>query len=62
MKTLIAFCQKTGRRLRQFINRQIAKLTRSGQFKFSVTLSLPLIAKLEISYQTVIRKADKDKE
>ncbi|SIR42460.1 hypothetical protein SAMN05880590_1304 [Rhizobium sp. RU35A] len=28
MKTLVTFCQKTGRRLRQFINRQIAKLSR----------------------------------
>jgi len=59
MKTLIAFCQKTGRRLRQFINRQISKLTRADQFKFSVTLSLPFIAKVEISYQTSVSKADK---
>lgn len=38
MKTLIAFCQKTGRRLRQFINRQISKLTRAGQFKGTAKL------------------------
>lgn len=61
MKTLIAFCRKTGRRLRQYINRQITKLTRTGQFKFSISLSLPLIAKVEISYQTEVRKADKNR-
>lgn len=31
MKTLVTFCQKTGRRLRQFINRQIAKLSHKCQ-------------------------------
>jgi hypothetical protein len=36
MKTLVTFCQKTGRRLRQYINRQIAKLSHKGQLKISV--------------------------
>jgi hypothetical protein len=43
MKTLVTFCQKTGRRLRQFINRQIAK--------FSIAIMLPLLAKVELAYQ-----------
>lgn len=51
MKTLIAFCQKTGRQLRRFIDRQISKLTRSGQFKISVSIAIPLIAKIEVSYE-----------
>ena len=51
MKTLVTFCQKTGRRLRLYINRQIAKLTRKGQLKITVGLSFPFIAKLEVSYQ-----------
>jgi hypothetical protein len=61
MKTLVSFCQKTGRRLRRYINRQIAKLSRKGQLKISAALSLPFIAKLEISYQVEFdRKADND--
>ncbi|NNU63358.1 hypothetical protein [Ochrobactrum soli] len=61
MKTLFAFCQKTGRRLRQFVNRLITKLTLTGQLKVSVAISLPFIAKLEISYQTQLNgKADKE--
>ncbi|TCQ14965.1 hypothetical protein [Rhizobium sp. PP-CC-3G-465] len=40
MKTLVTFCQKTGRRLRQFINRQIAKLAHKGQLKFSIAIML----------------------
>ena len=51
MKTLVTFCQKTGRRLRLYINRQVAKLTNKGQLKISVVASLPLIAKIEVSYQ-----------
>ncbi|ANH08508.1 hypothetical protein [Shinella sp. HZN7] len=51
MKTLVTFCQKTGRRLRQFINRQIAKLSYKGQLRFSIAVMLPLIAKVEFSYQ-----------
>ncbi|PJR10238.1 hypothetical protein [Sinorhizobium meliloti] len=61
MKTLVSFCQKTGRRLRLYINRQIAKLTRKGQLKITVGLSLPFIAKLEVSYQFEFdRKAAND--
>ncbi|MEY9534697.1 hypothetical protein [Sinorhizobium fredii] len=51
MKTLVTFCQKTGRRLRLYINRQVAKLTHKGQLKISVAVSLPLIARIEVSYQ-----------
>ncbi|TIV13263.1 MAG: hypothetical protein E5V95_34565 [Mesorhizobium sp.] len=52
MKTLVTFCQKTGRRLRRYINRQIAKLShKGGQLKISVAFSLPFLAKVEVSYQ-----------
>jgi hypothetical protein len=54
MKTLVTFCQKTGRRLRQFVNRQIAKLAHKGQLKFSVAIMLPLLAKVEFTYQVEI--------
>lgn len=61
MKTLVTFCQKTGRRLRLYINRQVAKLTHKGQLKISVAVSLPLIAKIEVSYQCDFdAKADND--
>ncbi|MBK5571834.1 hypothetical protein [Ensifer sp. SSB1] len=50
MKTLVTFCQKTGRRLRLYLNRQVAKLSHKGQLKISVAASLPLI-KIEVSYQ-----------
>lgn len=43
MKTLVTFCQKTGRRLRLYINRQVAKLIHKGQLKISVAVTLPLI-------------------
>lgn len=51
MKTLVTFCQKTGRRLRLYINRRVGKLSHAGQLKISVAASLPLIAKIEVSYQ-----------
>lgn len=51
MKTLVTFCQKTGRRLRQFINRQIAKLAHKAQLKISIAVMLPLLAKVEFTYQ-----------
>lgn len=61
MKTLVTFCQKTGRRLRQFINRQIAKLSRKGQLRFSIAVMLPPIAKVEFSYQVELNsKAGND--
>ncbi|WP_165222213.1 hypothetical protein [Affinirhizobium pseudoryzae] len=61
MKTLVTFCQKTGRRLRQFINRQIAKLSQKGQLRFSIAVMLPLIAKVEFSYQVELNsKAEND--
>lgn len=61
MKTLVTFCQKTGRRLRQYINRQIAKLSHKGQLKIAVTFSLPFLAKVEVSYQAQFDgKADND--
>lgn len=61
MKTLVTFCQKTGRRLRQYINQQIAKLSHKGQLKISVAFSLPFLAKVEVSYQVQFDgKADND--
>ncbi|MEY9536918.1 hypothetical protein [Sinorhizobium fredii] len=61
MKTLVTFCQMTGRRLRQYINRQIAKLSHKGHLKISVTSSLPFLAKVEVSYQVQFDgKADND--
>ncbi|RWO36219.1 hypothetical protein [Mesorhizobium sp.] len=61
MKTLVTFCQKTGRRLRRYINRQIAKLSHTGQLKISVAFSLPFLAKVEVSYQAEFDgKADND--
>ncbi|MEY9199445.1 hypothetical protein ABIA16_004624 [Sinorhizobium fredii] len=36
MKALVTFCQKTGRRLRLYLNRQVAKLSHTGQLKISV--------------------------
>ncbi|RWL01849.1 hypothetical protein [Mesorhizobium sp.] len=62
MRMLVTFCQKTGRRLRLYINRQIAKLShRGGQLKLSVALSLPFLAKVEVSYQAEFDgKADND--
>ncbi|MET4689479.1 hypothetical protein [Sinorhizobium fredii] len=61
MKTLVTFCQKTGRRLRLYINQQVAKLSHKGQLKISVAVSLPLIAKIEVSYQCDFdAKADND--
>ncbi len=61
MKTLVTFCQKTGRRLRLYINRQLAKLPHKGQLKISVAVSLPLTAKIEVSYQCDFdAKADND--
>lgn len=60
-EALVTFCQKTGRRLRLYLNRQVAKLSHTGQLKISVAVSLPLIAKVEVSYQCDFNaKADND--
>ncbi|MER8927755.1 hypothetical protein [Mesorhizobium sp. M0859] len=61
MKTLVTFCQKTGRRLRLYINRQIAKLSHTGQLKISVAFfaSIPRQARGELS-GAVRRKSDND--
>jgi hypothetical protein len=56
MKTLVTFCQKTGRRLRQFINRQIAKLAHKAQLKITMAVMLPLLAKVEFTYQVELDK------
>ncbi|MDW9418585.1 trans-acting factor B [Sinorhizobium meliloti] len=62
MKALVTFCRKTGRRrLRLYLNRQVAKLSHKGQLKISVAVSLPLIAKVEVGYQCDFNaKADND--
>ncbi|MDW9502251.1 hypothetical protein GOB08_28060 [Sinorhizobium meliloti] len=63
MKALVTFCQKTGRRLRLYLNRQVAKLSHTGRLKIAVAVavSLPLIAKVEVSYQCDFNaKADND--
>ena len=61
MKTLVTFYQRTGRRLRLYINQQVAKLSHKGHLKISVAVSLPLIAKIEVSYQCGFdAKADND--
>ncbi|MEY9103788.1 hypothetical protein ABIA24_006761 [Sinorhizobium fredii] len=61
MKTLVTFCQKTGRCLRLYINRQVVKLSHKGQLKISVVVSLPLIAKVEVSYKCEFNtEADND--
>jgi len=61
MKALVTFCQKTGRRLRLYLNRQVAKLPHKGQLKISIAFSLPLLAKVEVRYQCDFNaKADND--
>jgi hypothetical protein len=63
MKTLVTFCQKTGRRLRLYINRRVAKLSHTGQLKISVSVTLPLLAKIEVSYRRDFNaKAGNDNE
>ncbi|MDW9464049.1 hypothetical protein GOA57_29930 [Sinorhizobium meliloti] len=58
MKALVTFCRKTGRRLRLYLNRQVA-IRPPG--RISVAVSLPLIAKVEVGYQCDFNaKADND--
>ncbi|RWJ74667.1 MAG: hypothetical protein EOR35_31425 [Mesorhizobium sp.] len=51
MKTLVTFFRNTGRRLRLYVNRLITPLTHKGQMKISVAISLPFLAKVEVSYE-----------
>lgn len=61
MKTLVTFCQRTGRNIARYINRLVAQLSHKGQLKITVAVSLPFLAKFEVSYQTEFaRKADND--
>lgn len=50
MKSLIIFCRKTGRNLADFIDKLIRSLTASGQWRISVAISIPFIAKIEVAY------------
>ncbi|MBC2887697.1 hypothetical protein H7Q97_20170 [Ochrobactrum sp. CM-21-5] len=56
MKTLVTFCQKTGRRISRMVNRLIARLAPKGQIKITVAVSLPFFAKVEVSYQVEFNK------
>lgn len=56
METLVAFCRKTGRRISKTINRMVAALTENGQLRIAISISIPLIAKFEVSYLITIRK------
>lgn len=56
METLVAFCRKTGRRISKTINRMVAALTDNGQLRIAVSISIPLIAKCEVSYRLTFRK------
>ncbi|NVK55432.1 MAG: hypothetical protein HWE26_07445 [Alteromonadaceae bacterium] len=58
MKTLIAFCRKTGRVLSRFVNRLARALTRKGQLRISLALNIPFIAKFEIGYHVQIEKKE----
>lgn len=58
MKTLIAFCRKTGRVLSRFVNRLARDLTRKGQLRIGLTLSIPFIAKFEIGYHVTVEKTE----
>ncbi|MCO5066902.1 MAG: hypothetical protein M9924_21275 [Rhizobiaceae bacterium] len=56
MKTLVTYCQLTGRRVRKFINRLVARFAQTGKLKLSLSFSIPFIAKVEVSYETRIDK------
>ncbi|MCK3778127.1 hypothetical protein MZK49_15590 [Ensifer sesbaniae] len=48
---------------RAITGRQVAKLSQKGRLKISVAVSVPLIAKVEVSYQCDFNaKADNDNE
>ncbi|MCX8571173.1 hypothetical protein [Aminobacter sp. MET-1] len=58
MKTLVTYCQHTGRRIRKFVNRLMARLTQKGKLKLTVSFSIPFFAKVEASYEASIEKAE----
>ena len=58
MKTLIAFCQKTGRLVSRWINRLARCLTQKGQLRVRLTVSIPFIAKFEIGYSVTLEKTE----
>lgn len=60
MKTLFAFCCKTGRALSRFVNELARNLTHKGQLRIALSISIPFIAKLEVGYSFFVeRRKDK---
>lgn len=57
MKTLVAFCQKTGRLVSRWLNRLARTLTHKGQLRIRVAVSIPFIAKFEVGYVLTLEKS-----
>ena len=60
MKTIYQFCNATGRKLSRILNRLISSLTHKGKLSISISLSVPLIAKIEVGYTAEIENRKPD--
>lgn len=56
MKTTFQFLARTGRRIRSFIGKLIKPLVKNGRFTIKLSLSVPLVAKVEIGAEWGSRK------
>ena len=60
MKTLVDFCLKTGRRVSRWVNRQLRRMAHKGQLRITLSVGIPLMARIELAYVIVIEgKAEK---
>ena len=57
METFVTYCQRTGRCVRKFLNRLMARLSQKGRLKLTVAFSIPFLVKFEVSYEASIEKA-----
>ncbi|NSZ10074.1 MULTISPECIES: hypothetical protein [Agrobacterium] len=48
MNATFKFLARTGRRIRSYLGKLIKPLVKNGRFTIKLTLSIPLIAKIEV--------------
>ncbi|WP_156420126.1 hypothetical protein [Aureimonas sp. N4] len=57
MKTTLRFFSRTGRRLRSYVDRLIKPLLKCGRLTIKLTLSVPLLATVEIGAEWSSRES-----
>lgn len=54
MKTLVDFCLMTGRRVSRWVNRLLRRLAHKGQLRITLSIGIPLLARIDLAYIIVL--------